>query len=116
MHKRLKDRGFHVIAISVDEERSNIDAFVKKHALPFRVVHDAKGDIVSRYEPPKMPTSYLIGPHGKLVQVYAGFNNDIHKDLEEKVNKLLKELKPSEKDAGDDKTKPTRPDATPDPG
>ena len=93
MYRELKSEGFEVLAISVDEERSNVDAFAKKNGLAFRIVHDAKGEIAEAYEPPKMPTSYLIAPDGKLVSIYEGFNQSIHESFEAKVDALLKALK-----------------------
>ena len=113
MQRKLKDKGFEVIAISVDEERSNVVAFAKRNHLPFRVVHDAKGAIVERYEPPKMPTSYLIDPQGRLVRIFAGFNNDTHKTLEKMVGQMLKEMEkatePAEESPGkEDKKAPDK--------
>lgn len=82
-----------IIAVSVDEERGAVDAFVKHHKLSLRVVHDAKGAVAERYDPPTMPTAYLIDRKRQIRAVYVGFNEDDKKTIAADITRLLGEAK-----------------------
>ena len=64
-----------VLAVSVDEEREAVAAFVEHHRLELRVVHDPEGAVAGRWEPPKMPTAWLIDREGVIRHVYEGFED-----------------------------------------
>ena len=92
--RKLADKGLVILAISVDEEVDNVRQFVARHELKLRVVHDAGAKIVQRYEPPSMPTAYLIDRSGKLRQVHEGFRSGDAETLENALRALLAEPPP----------------------
>jgi thiol-disulfide isomerase/thioredoxin len=77
MAKRLKAQGIDVLAVSVDQDRANVDKFLKGHGhWSLTIAHDPAGAIAERLQPDKMPTSYVIDRAGTIRFVNAGFVPD----------------------------------------
>jgi thiol-disulfide isomerase/thioredoxin len=77
MAKRLKSKGIEILAVSVDQERANVDKFLRGHGRwSLTVAHDPAGLIAERLSPEKMPTSYVIDRSGIVRYVNAGFVPD----------------------------------------
>lgn len=77
MAKRLKHQGIDVLAVSVDQERANVDKFLKgRGRWSLTIAHDPDGLIAERLQPDKMPTSYVIDRAGIVRYVNAGFVPD----------------------------------------
>jgi cytochrome c biogenesis protein CcmG/thiol:disulfide interchange protein DsbE len=71
---RWKGRGVEVVAVSVDQERENLDKFLaSRSSWSLTVAHDAAGVIADRLRPSKMPTSYIIDRAGIVRSVNSGF-------------------------------------------
>ncbi len=88
MAPRLKAKGIEIVAVNIDEEAKNATAFLKDRGLQLTVVLDAKQEIVKRWEPAKMPSSYAIDRAGVVQAVNEGF---VEGD-EGKIEKLLASL------------------------
>lgn len=69
-------RGFLVVAVSVDEKKGAMDAFLKKNPIPFVILHDAKGRLAEAAGLEKMPTSFLLNSEGKITAIHSGFEGD----------------------------------------
>ena len=66
-YRALKDRGFAVVAVSLDTgPRSTVEAFVKELGLTFPVLLDPRGGTVQTYRLPGVPASFLIDRRGGL--------------------------------------------------
>ncbi|HXU04652.1 MAG TPA: TlpA disulfide reductase family protein [Polyangia bacterium] len=77
MARRLKAQGIDVLAVSVDQDRANVDKFLKGHGRwSLTIAHDPAGAIAERLQPDKMPTSYVIDRSGIVRYVNAGFVPD----------------------------------------
>ena len=77
MARRLKSQGVEVLAVSVDQERANVDKFLKgRGRWSLTIAHDPDGLIAERLQPDKMPTSYVIDRSGIVRYVNAGFVPD----------------------------------------
>lgn len=91
MHEKLSPRGLLIVGVSVDEEKSAMDGFLKENPVPFRTVHDPEAKIAEALEVEKMPTSFLIGTDGKILAVFEGFSGEEKRKLYfEKVEEALK--------------------------
>jgi cytochrome c biogenesis protein CcmG/thiol:disulfide interchange protein DsbE len=91
MHEKLSPRGLLIVGVSVDEEKSAMDGFLKENPVPFRTVHDPEAKIAEALGVEKMPTSILIGPDGKVVAVFEGFSGEEKRKLYfEKTEEALK--------------------------
>ena len=74
MAKRLKHQGIDVLAVSVDQERANVDKFVRGHGRwSLTIAHDPRQEIAELLQPDKMPTSYVVDKSGIVRYVNAGF-------------------------------------------
>ena len=90
LYRQHRDDGFTVVAVSVDNQRANIDGFFRRHgAVSFPVVHDGSGAVARRYGAPAMPSSYLIDRNGIVRHVHAGFRAQDAAVLEREVRALL---------------------------
>lgn len=91
--KKYKKNGKKVvfIAINIDTERKNADAFIKEAGLETVIVgFDPEGNAVAKYEPGTMPTTYIINGKGIVKKVHAGYDKGDEKDIAAYVDKLLK--------------------------
>ena len=83
------DRGFMVVGVSVDRDRSLVERFVDAHQVSFPVVVDTDHALTRRFGPTTMPTAYLIARSGKVVEVHAGFTDEDRAKIEGWITKLL---------------------------
>jgi peroxiredoxin len=88
LHRKLKDRGFSIVAISLDEDgRRSVAPFVSRHGLTYPVLlSDRKTPIAYRVR--GLPTAYLLDQKGMVIRRYVGLiepdilENDILELLE----------------------------------
>jgi peroxiredoxin len=73
LHRKLSEKGLVIVAINFREEPEEVNSFLQKHRLSFRVVLDRDGAIFTRYETWSLPTSYLIGRNGNLLGKVIGY-------------------------------------------
>jgi peroxiredoxin len=66
--------------------------FLKGTPVTFRIVHDRKLNVASKYEPETMPSSYFIGRDGKVRYVHEGFRKKDATEMEERIKTLLAEV------------------------
>jgi thiol-disulfide isomerase/thioredoxin len=86
--KHARD-GLVVVGVNIDSRRKKMESFLKDVPVTFRIVHDPKAEVAARYEPPTMPTSYLVGRRGKLRHVQEGFERGDAEQLEARIRSLL---------------------------
>ena len=82
-------QGLVVVGVNGDSERANMDKFLRRTKLSFRVVHDAARGVAARYAPTKMPSSYVIDRNGLVRHVHAGFKANDAEALESEIKALL---------------------------
>jgi thiol-disulfide isomerase/thioredoxin len=85
MAARLRAKGIEIVAVNVDQKKENAEAFLRSHPLDLTVVFDADQKLISGYEPPKMPSSYLIDKSGTVRAVMSGFERGDEAKLEAKL-------------------------------
>jgi thiol-disulfide isomerase/thioredoxin len=91
LHKRYADRGLLIIAINVDENRPDMEAFLKKNAATFAIVRDANQKLVEKAGIATMPSSFLVDHDGKVRFMHTGFRGaETKKKYEEEIETLLK--------------------------
>ena len=91
IHADYAPQGLVILAVSIDENASDYDRFVKKLAPPFVTLLDQGQKLVGQVQVPTMPTSYLIGRDGKVRFVHAGFHDGTERELREQIARLLAE-------------------------
>ena len=86
---RLHKRGVEVVAVSVDQDRENVDKFLgARPRWNLTVAHDPKGAIADTFQPEKMPTSYVIDRAGIVRYVNSGFEPGDAKEIEQRLSDL----------------------------
>lgn len=91
LYKKYATQGLVIIGINIDSNSKKMDNFLKGTPVTFRIVHDRKLAVASKYEPETMPSSYFIGRDGKIRYVHEGFRKKDAGDLEERIKALLAE-------------------------
>lgn len=86
---KYQAKGLEVVAINLDQQRSDADQFLSQVPARFTVAFDAKGESARRFEVKGMPSTFLIGRDGKVVAVHKGFKDDDRKALEASVVQAL---------------------------
>jgi peroxiredoxin len=81
--------GLQVVAINVDEKEADARRFLGEVPASFTVVFDPKGVAPGAYNVQGMPTSFLIGPDGKVLFVHQSFKDSDRKALDEKIAALI---------------------------
>jgi cytochrome c biogenesis protein CcmG/thiol:disulfide interchange protein DsbE len=89
LYQKYKKDGLVIVAVSVDNEGTNIAEFLKQVHVSFPVVHDKDHKVADRYKPPRMPSSYVIDRKGIVRQVHGGFRADDAAKLEAEIKALL---------------------------
>jgi cytochrome c biogenesis protein CcmG/thiol:disulfide interchange protein DsbE len=74
LHRELSPSGVLFIGINLDREQANAVEMVKRFGLTFKVLLDPEGKVAELYDPPKMPSTYVIDKAGVLRFVNEGFD------------------------------------------
>jgi len=73
LYRRYKDRGFTVLAVSIDTaDAATVARFVKKLSLTFPIGLDPKMEVANRYTVRALPSSFLLDRNGTTVAVAMG--------------------------------------------
>jgi len=89
---RLRGRGVEVLAVSIDQQRENVEKFLGARAhWNLTVAHDPNGDIADTFQPDKMPTSYAIDRAGVIRYVNSGFVPADAPEIERRLADLAKD-------------------------
>ena len=91
LHKRYAERGLVIIAVNVDENRPDMEAFLKKNTATFVVLRDPNQKLVEKTGIATMPSSFLIDREGKVRFTHTGFRGaETKKKYEEEIESLVK--------------------------
>ncbi|HBJ87577.1 MAG TPA: hypothetical protein DDZ88_27715 [Verrucomicrobiales bacterium] len=85
-YKKLHDKGFEIVGISLDQDKGALTKFIKDHEMPWPQYFDGKGwdnEISSRFGINSIPAMWLVDKEGKLV------STNVRGRLEAEVEKLL---------------------------
>jgi thiol-disulfide isomerase/thioredoxin len=82
-----------VIAVSVDDPEDvtaeEVKQFGEELGVSFPLVWDKGQETAGVYNPPKMPTSYIIDTDGVLRHIHAGYESGEQAKIDEEVGALL---------------------------
>ena len=90
LHKRYASRGLVIIAVSVDENKSAVERFLKKNPTPFSVVRDSTQKLAATVDAQTLPASFLLDADGRVRFLHNGFKEDTGKQYEKEIEMLLK--------------------------
>jgi peroxiredoxin len=79
-----------VVGVSQDEDDQGIAAFRSETGATFPLVWDDGKAVARSYDPPSMPTAYVIDRNGIVRFVHVGYRTGDEAALEEEVRSLLR--------------------------
>lgn len=71
-YRQLRDQGFVVVGISVDEDPDQYRRFLDSSRVSFPTARDPERTVSVRYGTMKYPESYLISREGRVLRKYVG--------------------------------------------
>ena len=90
LQKQYGAQGLVIVAVNVDENRSDMEDFLKTHAVSFTVVRDARQKLVAEAGIATMPSSFLVDSAGTVRFVHAGFHGEeTKKQYRQEIESLL---------------------------
>jgi cytochrome c biogenesis protein CcmG/thiol:disulfide interchange protein DsbE len=91
LHRELRDRGFEVVAINVDERRRDADAFLAGRSPAMTVLFDPKGATPKAFNVRAMPSSALIDRAGNIRFTHEGYTGKTLEAYRREIATLLAE-------------------------
>ena len=91
LHNELKNQGFTVVAVNLDEEEQEAARFLAEHPVEFAVARDAEGTCPTEFEVMAMPSAFIIDKQGRIRKVHLGFKQDDVSEIRETVLALMNE-------------------------
>jgi cytochrome c biogenesis protein CcmG, thiol:disulfide interchange protein DsbE len=85
---KLKEQGVEIVTVNIDEKKANAEQFLKEHGVNLNVVYDKDHKIVGEWEPPKMPTSFVVDRDGVIRAVNAGFDAGDEAKIEKQLTAI----------------------------
>ncbi len=78
-----------VVGISQDDDAKGIPAFLSETGAKFPVVWDDGKAVAKAYDPPSMPTAFVVDKSGIVRFVHVGYRAGDEATLEEEVRSLM---------------------------
>jgi len=95
LYRKYADKGLKVVAVSVDRDAGDLDAFVREYDLPFTVLQDINAEISHGYGVYRYPESFLIDRQGyvryHLVGAVEWMSDSIIKGIEGLLNEPVQQ-------------------------
>jgi peroxiredoxin len=88
--KRLEDKPFALLGISVDKSKDELKRVTVADKLTWRSWWDADKKIASQYEVQALPSIYILDARGVIRFTPADFGGD-PEEIDKEVNRLLDE-------------------------
>jgi len=86
---KYADQGFVVVGVNVDTERGLAEQFLRETPADFPIVYDPEGKLAKEYEVLGMPSSFLLGPDGRVISSHIGFRRDERESYEAAIRSAL---------------------------
>jgi peroxiredoxin len=89
--REYQTRGLEVLAVNLDEERRQADAFLSAHPHQMPVLFDPKGAAPLAFGVKGMPTSFLIDRTGTIRFTHMGYSGNVDVRYRQEIAQLLSE-------------------------
>ncbi|MCB9611946.1 MAG: TlpA family protein disulfide reductase [Sandaracinus sp.] len=90
LHEQYGERGVVVVGVGIDRNERDFRAFKERMGLTFPVVHDGAHAVAGRYEPPRMPSTFLIDRNGVIRHIHEGYRSSNARELESQIQAMLR--------------------------
>lgn len=91
LQARFGNKGLKIIAINLDKDREQSQAFLDATKPTFTIAYDPDGKSAEAYRVMGMPSSYLIDRKGQLHSSHIGFRDKDKAALEQQIEELLQQ-------------------------
>jgi len=89
MQNKYADEGLVIIAVNLDNQVSEAEAFLQRYPAEFSIYYDHERQLARQYGVEAMPSSFLIGRDGTVVERHLGFKSGKTDDYEAAIVELL---------------------------
>lgn len=89
LHHEFHSRGFSVVAISLDHDRTEASDFLKRFPVSYPVLLGG-GGIYRQFAIEGLPQGYLLDQDGRIVLVHRGFREGDERTLKRHIARLLR--------------------------
>jgi thiol-disulfide isomerase/thioredoxin len=91
LYVKYKGNDFDMVAISADDEdsKAKIPDFAKSYGAKFPVCWDNTKDVIKKYDPKTMPSSYILDKTGKVRFTHTGYHEGEEAEIEKEIKSLL---------------------------
>ncbi|HKB86075.1 MAG TPA: TlpA disulfide reductase family protein [Ignavibacteriaceae bacterium] len=91
IYEDYKDKGFKVLAVSVDDERTvaKVKPFVRSKNYPFLVLLDTNSEVARKYYAQNVPYSVLLDKDGNIVYTHLGYMKGDELKMKNKIDELV---------------------------
>ena len=76
MQQKYGADGLVIVAVNLDEQHADAEKFLKETPADFTVIYDPEGKLAEQYGIYGMPSSFVIGRDGQVLQKHQGFFDD----------------------------------------
>ncbi len=94
-YEKFKDRGFVILGVEVGEGWSIVQPFAAQMKITYPILLDQNAAVSRKWGMVGLPTSYVIDPHGRLVDVLVGGRDWSAPKLQARLMQLLPRPAPS---------------------
>jgi thiol-disulfide isomerase/thioredoxin len=91
IYREYQPKGLEVLAVNLDEQRRNADAFLAQHPHRMTVLFDPKGVAPEAFGVKGMPTSFLIDRSGAIRFTHTGYTGNVDVSYRREIAQLLGE-------------------------
>ncbi|MCC6537684.1 MAG: TlpA family protein disulfide reductase [Bryobacterales bacterium] len=88
-HKRLKDKGVVLLAVSVDKKEDKYKNFLKRFGVTFPTAFDPEAKVSDSYGTYRYPETYIVNKDGRVVEKIIGRKNWIDENFIKSIEGML---------------------------
>ncbi|HEX5054989.1 MAG TPA: TlpA disulfide reductase family protein [Gammaproteobacteria bacterium] len=89
MHGKYKHKGLVIVAVNVDNKKSDAMQFLSRIPTEFTIAYDPEEKLASSIGLKAMPSSFIIGPDGTIIDRHIGFREKMIPEYEESIRSAL---------------------------
>ena len=91
MQQKYADRGLIIIGVNLDNDAADAASFLQEYPAQFRIAYDTDKTLAREYGVQAMPSSFMIGRDGKVVDSHLGFKVKQQDEYEAAIVEALKQ-------------------------